>query len=501
MRRIEDPPVEKGRSPPSATAPETTVAVSPPEPSPLFGRWAEDEGGSLHEPTEAASPADAVSVDEGANAAPPIGDGPPLSADGPAPPQGTGPAVVEPPPVPDGPAGAMADDAVLIPDLAAPSAQGDHPQRSKKKGRPTWLAPITAALGVTAVVLIASIIHLASQPKPDNAKKTLPAGPGPKVPVLTIDWPENQRAGASLRINDVQKQMSLTGPIAIPLPPSDQRYKICLRRRGFQDQTFYVASREDDVAHKVAEWDPVVQGLDWGQDFAAAKTKAAQEHKNVLVFFDASDSKEGRFASSRFVDAVAKSKEFRERAGREYVCVYIDNPQGDEAKRKVDDADRNQKLIKLFRVKVFPTVVVTDPRGRQFGILEDYKIGGITAFLQFMDKWAADGKYLFELLATIDAMPKDNKNAGLIAKFFDFLEVNELDRFYRGYIKELTPFLPEGESRPVTEDLAAIWRQKFLLAGANPDAAKNVVDKFDQWKKTRTFKDPELGAETAPEGR
>ena len=32
-------------------------------------------------------------------------------------------------------------------------------------------------------------------------------------------------------------------------------------------------------------------------------------------------------------------------------------------------------------------------------------------------------------------------------------------------------------------------------AARNPDEAKKVVDEFDQWKKTRTFKDHEMGRE------
>ena len=364
--------------------------------------------------------------------------------------------------------------------------------------------PVTAAAGVLAVgiVLVVSVIVLERQRKPESESTTAPpvataatkGKTGPQVPVLTIDWPEDQRARASLFVNDVPREIPLRGPIEIPLPPTTGQYDFRLERPGFQPKRFARASGTEDQGYKATDWEPIAQGIDWKQDFDAAKKTAAAEHKNVLVLFDASDSKQSAFASNRFAEAVANRREFRERADREYVCVYIDNPQGDEAKRKVSDADRNQKLIKLFRVKVFPTVVVTDPRGRQFGILEDYKINGINSFLQLMKKWEADGKILFEMLAAIDSMPKENRNPDLVAKFFDFLEINDLDRFYRGYIKELTPLLPQGENRPATE-MARIWGQKFYLATGNPDEAKKVVDRFDEWKKSRTFKDHDLAAE------
>ena len=51
-------------------------------------------------------------------------------------------------------------------------------------------------------------------------------------------------------------------------------------------------------------------------------------------------------------------------------------------------------------------VVTRSPKGRPFGIMEDYTINGINAFLELMDKWAADCKTLLELLAKIDACPR-----------------------------------------------------------------------------------------------
>ena len=232
------------------------------------------------------------------------------------------------------------------------------------------------------------------------------------------------------------------------------------------------------------------KGIDWEQDFDAAKKTAAGEHKNVLILFDASDAKESSFASSRFAEAVAKRKEFRERADKEYVCVYIDNPENAEAQGKVENADRNRKLTEKFRITVFPTVVVTDPQGRPFGIMEGYKINGINAFLELMDKWAADGKSLFDLLAKIDAMPKGSANADLVGKVLDFLEMNKLDRFYRDTIKDLTARLPKGEGRPVTKELAEMWMQRFERATRNPDEVKKVVEEFDQWKKTQDLQRP-----------
>ena len=239
---------------------------------------------------------------------------------------------------------------------------------------------------------------------------------------------------------------------------------------------------------------PAVPEIDWEQDFDSAKKTATTEHKNVLILFDSSDAKESSFASNRFKEAVAKRDEFHKRADKEFVCVYIDNPKSSQAQDELKDANRNRQLTEKFGITVFPTVVVTDAKGRPFGVLGGYKINGINPFLALMDKWAANGKQLFALLDKFDAMPEESPNADLAGEVLDFLEMSELDRFYAHTIKRATACLPKGEVRPVTKELAEMWMRRMALAARNPDEAKKVVDEFDQWKKTRTFKDREMGA-------
>ena len=298
--------------------------------------------------------------------------------------------------------------------------------------------------------------------------------PGPKVPVLTIQWPESTRAGGSLFINDEKREIPLAGPIEIPLPPSKEQYRFRLERPGFKPQGFARVFQEDDK-QPISDWEPLEpKGIGWEQDFEAAKKTAASEHKNVLIVFDASDAKESSFASSRFKEAVAKRNEFHKRAEKEYICVYIDNPKNAEAQDEVKDADRNGKLTEKFGITVFPTVVVTDPKGRPFGVLEGYKVNGIAPFLALMDKWSADGKHFLALLAKFEAVPKESPNPDLAGEVLDFLELSKLDRFYAHTIKKATACLPEGEGRPVTKELADMWMRRLALAARSPDEAKKV---------------------------
>ena len=231
---------------------------------------------------------------------------------------------------------------------------------------------------------------------------------------------------------------------------------------------------------------------DWIQDFDEAKKQAADGHKNVLIVFDASDAPASKFASSRFNESVASMKDFIDRADKEYVCVYIDNPAGDEAKKKVRDLARNQNLTKRFRIAVFPTVVVTAPDAHPFGIMEDYKINGVIPFLELMDKWQEDRATLFPLLARIGAAEKPDPK--LLKQAISFLRLNKLDRIYRNTIENWSPHIPAGEIDEVTQQEGELWLQKLAMATSNPDQVKKIVDEFDEWKKGRTFKNRDMGA-------
>lgn len=405
-----------------------------------------------------------------------------------------GPAIAERSPAEDQPV-AVAGDGVAIPGIARSSKSDPlHRSKKKKKSLPPLLIATIAAAGVAVVGGIIYLVWSASSSTAGDVKQAAAIASkaeAPKVPVVTIKWPEGQRAGALLLVNGEKREIPPTGPIKIPLPPAKEPYHFRLVVPGFQEQTFIRASETDVEDIAVHPWEAVVQGLDgWEQDFKAAKQTAADRHKNVLLVFDASDAKASRFASSRFAEAIALRKEFRERADKDYVCVYIDNPEKGKAQKKVRDAARNRKVTEDFCITVFPTVVVTDPRGYPFGVMEDYKINGVNRFLELMDKWDADRKTLLDLLAKTETGGEPD----LIRKALDFLEMNDLDRFYVHTIKKLTARLPAGEGPKVTEEAFKIWEERFKRASKNPDETKKVVEKFDRWKKGKTFADHDMPA-------
>jgi S1-C subfamily serine protease/thioredoxin-related protein len=385
--------------------------------------------------------------------------------------------------------------------LGSRSTHAYHPKK-KKKGMPSWAIPAIAAAAVAIVAGIGYAVY-ATRPKPvivatgtDKPDGKKPKVPEKKVPVLTIDWAENQRLGASLFVDGQKIDVPLTGPIQVPLPPKDQQYEFRLERKGFVPKEFRRAAGEDDQAYVAKDWESTVQGNDLEQDYEVAKKSAADHNKNVLIVFDASDSKESSFASKRFGEAVLLRHEFTDKAKQEYVCVYIDNLQNGDPDHRVLDASRNRALTDKFKVAVFPTVIVTDPKERPFGVMEGYSVNGVNAFLALMAQWDANSKSLFKLLDKVDSLPPGKGDPDAIVKMLDFLQLNDLDRFYAPAIAKLTALLPSGASKPpVSKETAELWMEKLKLAMKNTDQAKRLVDRFDEWKKTRTFKDHDVEAE------
>jgi len=403
------------------------------------------------------------------------------------------------------------DDIASIAGPAARSSRATLPSRSKKKkqGVPTWLVVSIAAVVVGGIVGIGAMLYMAdSKANPSNRSTAGPStanNGGPtksdretrKVPLFTIDWPIEQRVSASLSVNGEKREVPSAGPIEIPLPPSTEQYKFTLERPGFKPKTFYRAAANDEapLPYDASEWEAVEsKSIAWPQDFEEAKKTASNEHKNVMILFDASDDKESSFRSSHFKDAIAKQEEFHKRAEKEYVCVYIDNPKNAEAQAEVKDTSRNSKLTEKFGVNVFPSVVVTDAKGRPFGVLDGYDSTGITTFLKLMNKWSADGKRLFALLAKLDAVSKDKPDPELASDVLDFLDLSNLARFYKHTVNKAMACLPNGERPPVTKEAADVWMRRLMVAARNPEDAKKEVEKFDGWKQKRTFKDREMAA-------
>jgi thioredoxin-related protein len=121
-------------------------------------------------------------------------------------------------------------------------------------------------------------------------------------------------------------------------------------------------------------------GAEWMEDFKAAKARATLEGKDMLLNFSGSDwcgwcikLKKEVFSQPGFI----------KRAAKKYVLVELDYPQRTKQPAKI--REQNQKLVKAYGVIGFPTVLVTDARGRVYA-RAGYMAGGPEKFISYLEE-------------------------------------------------------------------------------------------------------------------
>jgi thiol:disulfide interchange protein len=97
----------------------------------------------------------------------------------------------------------------------------------------------------------------------------------------------------------------------------------------------------------------------WSEDLTKALEIAKAQNKSVLVEFTGSDwcppckmMRKEVFSKKDFVAAAAKK----------FILVEIDMPRGDK-----EVAKKNQPLVEKYKVDGFPTVILLDSAGKEFG--------------------------------------------------------------------------------------------------------------------------------------
>lgn len=121
-------------------------------------------------------------------------------------------------------------------------------------------------------------------------------------------------------------------------------------------------------------------GSEWMEDFKAAKARATLEGKDMLLNFSGSDwcgwcikLKKEVFSQPGFIKKAAKN----------YVLVELDYPQRTKQPERIKE--QNQKLAGTYGVMVFPTVLVTDAKGRVYA-QTGYIAGGPEKFISYLEK-------------------------------------------------------------------------------------------------------------------
>jgi thioredoxin-related protein len=117
----------------------------------------------------------------------------------------------------------------------------------------------------------------------------------------------------------------------------------------------------------------------WLENFEQAKAQAKAENKNILLDFTGSDW----CGWCKKLDAeVFSQKEFKEYASKHFVLVEVDFPQGFNLAPAVKK--QNESLATDFKIRGYPTIILTSPAGKKMGEL-GYVPGGPKAFIKALE--------------------------------------------------------------------------------------------------------------------
>jgi len=96
----------------------------------------------------------------------------------------------------------------------------------------------------------------------------------------------------------------------------------------------------------------------WMDDVDKALTKAKKENKAVMVEFTGSDWCHWCKVMEK---QVFSKKSFNKEASKNFILVSIDLPKNDSKLRK-----KNKPVVKKYRVKGWPTVILFGAKGKEF---------------------------------------------------------------------------------------------------------------------------------------
>jgi len=143
------------------------------------------------------------------------------------------------------------------------------------------------------------------------------------------------------------------------------------------------------AARPAAEAKTEVVGSDhFLADFDAAVAVAKKEHKDLLVDFTGSD---WCGWCIKLHKEVFEFESFLAGAEKSFVLVALDFPNGDDAKKRVPNPQRNDELMKKYEIQGYPTVLLMTPDGDVFA-RTGYRDGGPDKYLENVKQISASGK-------------------------------------------------------------------------------------------------------------
>jgi hypothetical protein len=230
---------------------------------------------------------------------------------------------------------------------------------------------------------------------------------------------------------------------------------------------------------------------DWLQDLGQAKRQATQEDKDILILFEGSD---WCLWSTRLGKEVLESAEFQGRIREKFVPVLVDFPHKPEARAKVKDARRNERVADDYDIDGFPTVILTDAKGRPYAT-EGYKAWGPDLYGEHLSRLQGRRTQRDALLATVG---REQGLAKLLAAkaALEFLDESGFHHFYARQLGEWLKLARDLDPANAQGHIEVFFESDWLLQArqAGPEETEACIDRLDAWKKKYKFRDPDRAA-------
>jgi thioredoxin-related protein len=166
----------------------------------------------------------------------------------------------------------------------------------------------------------------------------------------------------------------IIGDIVFLSKPDGSQQKVHLASLSAEDQAF-IQNRENATTSVVAAAPPPAEkprentAYAWLTDFAAAKQRAANENKKMLLDFTGSD---WCYFCKKLDAEVLSTPAFKDFA-KDYVLVRVDFPRSHEL--PPDLKNQNKALAQQYRIDGFPTLVELSSSGQEITRQSGYHPG------------------------------------------------------------------------------------------------------------------------------
>ncbi len=205
----------------------------------------------------------------------------------------------------------------------------------------------------------------------------------------------------------------------------------------------------------------------WHRDYPTARAEARAEGKGLLIVFTGTDWIE---ICEKFYDDILGQPAFIEAVSGEFALLKLEFPKDNRLPR--EEALQKALLRDAYRVRGFPTVVLTDANGRPFGLNGYQPVSAEEYAEQLLDIAKAHGENLAAAQAA-ESLSGKEKAEGLRRAIPDVPDAL-IARFYRAEMEAVLAADPGDALR-----LAGPFRK--LIAEADFEQEIQVLGREGKW--------------------